>query len=279
MVKFDKLKFLFLLFIFLSNIAYAALPGEKYLEEGGRIARIPASTAKIPAFAFEDCKSLEEVIFEANSRCIAIDEYAFWGCENLKKINLPPSVTTLGEGVFKNCRSLTVITLPERVRIIPAFCFSGCHSLKTVKFSSTLADIKRSAFIYCESLSEISLPPTLKHIGSNAFSRCLSLKEIKIPNSVSELESYAFSDCKSMTYAKLPALKNMLGELMFSGCKSLLILEEPSLIPPTFDCKSFIFEPEDKEAYERCTLIVPPGKENLYRNSQGWNLFENIESK
>lgn len=33
---------------------------------------------------------------------------AFSGCDNLKKINIPASVDTIGEYAFENCENLTV---------------------------------------------------------------------------------------------------------------------------------------------------------------------------
>ena len=35
-----------------------------------------------------------------------IDEYAFVGCTKLKTINIPTTVTEIGNGAFKDCQSL-----------------------------------------------------------------------------------------------------------------------------------------------------------------------------
>lgn len=220
------------------------------------VAMISSSTVKIPDYAFEDFVNIKEVVFESPSNCREIGEYAFLRCTSLKRIELPYTLHTIGTGAFYGCVSLEEVILPAHLR-----------------------DIKGFAFIYCESLRNLELPQGLQHIGSNAFSRCVSLQEIEVPGSVTELESYAFSDCLSLERAALPGNPNMLGELIFSGCKSLLYIRESSPLPPAFDCKSYLFEPTDTEAYETCTLQVPRGKIGAYREAHGWNLFNNIEDE
>lgn len=266
------------LILMATGVISASAKGEglKYLLEGDSVARIPASLKKIPDNAFEDCKSLKKVVFDNNSQCADIGKYAFLGCENLTEITLPSSVTSLGEGAFRECASLRQIAIPSRVTAIPRYCFYGCSSLEEISLPKALKDIAKLAFIYCAKLDGVNLPSTLTHIGNNAFSRCESLSTISVPDNVLELESYAFSDCFSLTEAKLPANRKMLGELIFSGCRSLERLIEPSYTPPTFDCESFIFEPDDAEAYERCSLVVKSGRASSYKKAHGWRLFENI---
>lgn len=242
------------------------------------VAMISSATHKIPDFAFEDFEDIREVVFESPSHCREIGDFAFLGCSNLRSIELPATIRKIGEGAFRECVSLEHVNLPAGVEVIPSCCFYRCESLKSVAIPESVTDIKNFAFIYCKSLDDVFLPPNVTHIGNNAFSCCSSLRQIEVPSSVTELESYAFSDCESLVAALLPANHNMLGELIFSGCRSLMIIYEPSPVPPVFDCKSYIFEPDDAAAYERCTLRVPAGSEENYRNAEGWHLFKHIEN-
>ena len=43
-----------------------------------------------------------------------IGNYAFYGCESLKEITIPDSVTSIGYGAFKWCFSLSSITFEGR---------------------------------------------------------------------------------------------------------------------------------------------------------------------
>lgn len=202
---------------------------------------------------FVDRDDVEEIFFENGCGVTEIPDYAFMGCGNLRKVTLPDGLKKIG---FQ--------------------AFSECASLESVNFPSSLEDIGSNAFSYCSKLDGLQFPLGLKHIGHNAFSFCVCLKELILPDSLDEIESYAFSDCDSLSKAKLPANDNLLGELIFNCCPSLYELTEPSESVPPFDCNSFIFDPLDTEAYQRCTLIVPASSLAAYRQSPSWTLFEAI---
>ena len=51
------------------------------------------------------------------------------GCKSLVNINIPNSVTTIGEGAFASCDSLTSINIPNSVTTIEDGAFRGCENL------------------------------------------------------------------------------------------------------------------------------------------------------
>ena len=191
---------------------------------------------------------------------------------------VPRGVKEIPDYGFYGLSSLRRVELPEGVEKIGRSAFAWCDSLREVRLPASLRDIGAHAFAYCERMERADLPPKLRHIGNNAFSRCLSLTSAEVPASVTELESYAFSDCVSLRRATLPANKSLLGELIFSGCVSLRELRCMSPEPPAFDCRSFIFEPDENGLYRQCRLIVAAGAEDAYRGAHGWSLFKEIRS-
>lgn len=253
------------------------LPESQYVISDS-VLTVKASVGHIPPYAFADREDISEVRFEKGSAVTSIGDYAFLGCENIRKIDFPASVTKLGEGSFRECRGLREITIPRRVKALPKYSFAWCENLERFLLPKGLNDIGAHAFAYCKSIEEIEFPATLAHIGSNAFSRCTSLRSVTLPVGITELESYAFSDCENLEKAELPANGSLLGELIFSGCEKLRQIRIGWCKPPAFDCNSFLFEPDDREAYIRCRLIVPSGCESRYRKAHGWNLFEIIAS-
>ncbi len=237
---------------------------------------VQRSVMEIKAYEFADRPDIREVRFESGSRLKSIGEYAFLGCVNLKTIQLPESLVSLGEGCFREC-NLMELRLPVNVTAVPKAMCAWNMNLALVKLPQNLTDIGSHSFAYCGNLKEITIPTAVAHIGSNAFSQCASLKEVVLPAGMKELESYAFSGCESLRSAVMPSNANLLGELIFSGCINLRSLTVMSQTPPPFDCNSFIFEPDETALYEACELHVPASSIEKYRRAPGWKLFPNID--
>lgn len=169
-----------------------------------------------------------------------------------------------------------VRVLGNSLRKIGRSAFAWCTSLRSVTLPDGLEDIASQAFAYCGNLTEINIPATVRHIGANTFSFCSSLTSMALPSQLTELESYAFSECTALKEVIFPANGNMLGEMIFAGCYNLRSLTVPSLRPPTFDCNSAPFDPEENFMYDRCDLIVPEKAIAAYRNAHGWKNFTRI---
>jgi hypothetical protein len=239
---------------------------------------IPADVISIADFEFANNDSIRSVTFANGSKLTTIGEYAFYRCHNLEKITLPESVEKLGMGCFQECTNLKHIYVPSKVTALPRyFCAWDCN-LQSAILPYNLTDIGSHAFAYCSELNNISLPEKIEHIGSNAFSFCSSMTDISFPDSITELESYIMAECTSLQNAKLPGNEYMLGELIFSGCNKLHSITILSSEPPTFDCNSSLFEPDNKALFNRCKLKVKPGKQKIFFSSPGWNLFKDIIS-
>ena len=213
---------------------------------------IARDVRKIPESAFAGCRRLKRVRFEDGSRCVAVGDYAFYCCASLEVFAAPRSLREIGRYAFAWCVSLREVSLGNVRRLGPL------------------------AFAYCSSIGKIDLPRTLERIGNNAFSNCSSLQEVVIPDSVKELESYAFSGCESLKEIDLPGSCAVLGELLVSGCTSLGWIRVHSPVPPGFECESFLFDPDEKERYEQCRLVVSPDLSGAYGNARGWSLFRHI---
>ena len=255
----------------------AVIPGLGAYRVVDSVLIVPGGTKTIAAYALTDREDFNAVKFEAPVALTSIGEYAFLGCRRLQSIRLPKSVTRLGNGAFRECDALREAELPG-VGVVPDQCFAWCGKLETAKLSRRCHDIKREAFAYCRSLKAIDIPAGVTHVGSNAFAFCESLRRVVLSPLVKELESYAFAECTSLREAVLPGNHNMLGELIFTGCMNLRRIEVNSLQPPTFDCNSTLFEPDQAELYDRCELFVPRGAVTAYRESPWcWSEFREIK--
>lgn len=210
-------------------------------------------TSPIKEGEYIDRTDIEEVVVEDGHGILEIPDYAFLGCASLRKVRLPSGLRKIG---FQ--------------------AFSECSALEEINFPASLQDIGSNSFTYCTRLDNLDFPSGLKHIGHNAFSFCTSLSEAVLPDSLEEIESYAFSDCDSLRKVRLPANDRLLGELMMNCCSALEEIVAPSSIAPKFDCESFVFDPEDRVAYERCVLKVPENSIDSYNVSKSWQMFNKI---
>jgi hypothetical protein len=61
-----------------------------------------------------------------------IDDYAFYGCENLASVVVGDNVYRIGWQAFQNCSSLTTVFLGKSLRYIGASSFVDCPQLKDV---------------------------------------------------------------------------------------------------------------------------------------------------
>lgn len=237
----------------LSSLVFSVASVLTFFMAGPVFGRTLVISSPLQEMQFIDRDDIEEVIIEKGSGNETIPDYAFLGCTSLKRVVLPDDVRKIGYQAFGECGSLERVVIPD-----------------------SLEDIGSNAFAYCTSLDNIKFPASLRHIGHNAFSFCSSLQEVVLPDGLQEIESYAFSDCESLRRVVLPANSNMLGELLMNCCPRLVEIVAPSAKVPDIDCGSYIFDPEDSEAYRRCVLKVPRSAIKDYNVSNSWQLFNKI---
>jgi uncharacterized repeat protein (TIGR02543 family) len=95
-----------------------------------------------------------------------IGDNAFSGCNELTTILLPNSITSVGYGAFEECVGLTEISIPDGVSIIESRTFYHCENLLSINLSASLMTIRNGAFSQCWNLKSISCeattPPTLE---------------------------------------------------------------------------------------------------------------------
>ena len=158
-----------------------------------------------------------------------IGNWAFCSCK-LTSINIPNSVTTIGEHAFSGCDSLTSINIPNSVTMIGKGAFSGCYSLTSINIPNSVTTIGEWAFAECKSLTSINIPNSVTMIGEWAFAECKSLTNINIPNSVTTIEDGAFGGCDSLTNINIPNSVTTIGWRAFIRCKSLTSINIPNSV-------------------------------------------------
>lgn len=148
---------------------------------------LPDSVTEIEKYAF----------FETGLRNIQLPEkltligaYAFCNCKNLEQVQLPSQLKELGNGAFSSCENLTQIQLPAQLNKLGTDAFRNCTSLDKIDIPAGLTQIESDTF--CNTgLTSVTLHEGLTKIEDGAFHDCLKLKKIRIPKSVTDIGGLA----------------------------------------------------------------------------------------
>ena len=84
--------------------------------------------------------------------------------------------------MFRGCESLRSITVPDSVTYFRYYALADCPNLRKVEFgeNSKLKFMLESAIQGCSSLESITLPKSLKWSDEKIFSGCSNLKTLEI---------------------------------------------------------------------------------------------------
>ncbi len=198
-----------------------------------------------------------------------IGEYAFDMGTGLTAVTLPEGLVELKKYAFYNCTQLKSIVIPNSVNSMGNGVFSACKGLESVQLSNAIASLGDWAFSGCKALTEIELPQTLTSFGEGAFSDCVLLKSVAVPEGTGRISNSMFAGCKGLEKAILPASVTSIGDYAFYGCQGLVQLYTYPVVPPT--CGVFPFYGVKTD---QCTLFVPAGKLNDYKNHAVFSQFK-----
>ena len=127
---------------------------------------------------YEGCIILPEKVYcdGVNYDVAAIAPRAFWE-SNVTQIQIPNSITMIGEAAFADAEQLTDITLPLGLKAISRYMLAGT-AVTNLVLPEGVTDIGMGAFEDCDQLHTIYLPYSLQTIGDKAFAYCTNLNEV-----------------------------------------------------------------------------------------------------
>ena len=154
-------------------------------------------------------------------------ESCFADCTGLKSIEIPSSVTALGNGCFQSCGGLTSIKIPSSITSLSYKCFESCWSLKSIEIPSSVTSLGMYCFRGCINLTSIEISSSVTSIGSECFYECGSLKSIEIPSSVTLLGYNCFGYCSNLEsiYFKCRLPENLLDAGIPTTCDIYVLAE------------------------------------------------------
>lgn len=121
---------------------------------------------------------------------------------NIRSVDIPQGVTSIGNHAFFDCFDLENITIPQSVTSIGDVAF-GCCKFTTLSLGENIETIGGGAFWHCSNLSEITIPENVKEIKNGyseniyyrkTFEGCSHLKCIILPAGFKSFEA-SLRDC------------------------------------------------------------------------------------
>lgn len=113
-------------------------------------------------------------------------------------VDIPSTVTSIGDEAFVCCRKLTSVSWPANITEIPVSCFEN-SSVASITIPDGITKINERAFSGCTKLHDpLHFSPNLTYIGDFAFQNCYSIPAdvaTLLPPSLTTLGSGAFLGC------------------------------------------------------------------------------------
>ena len=183
-----------------------------------------------------------------------IGSYAFQGCNGIKNLVLPETVTHVGEYAFESTKAQTdfmeaaakateekdrywiigdillgayvaegqtAVHIPEGVKIIAGSALCGWDSAYTPEDTTGLSYYAASKYNITNNITELYLPEGVETIGNMAFFRMACLKKVDLPSTLRVIGSNAFYFCTSLSEITGGEGIQKIGDAAFCYCSSL----------------------------------------------------------
>lgn len=166
-----------------------------------------------------------------------IEKNAFYNCEKLKSVTIPPNVSSIGLAAFVEGLSESSLT---EIKVDPenpyfsekdGVVFSK-DGTKLIVFPSGRSgdyqipdgtvSVGDYAFYYCVNVSSITVPGSVRSLGEGAFGNCSSLTKAVLNEGLEEIGEYAFQSSSGIRDIIIPAFVKSVGKnglCLSSGCR------------------------------------------------------------
>lgn len=227
-----------------------------------------------------------------------IEKNAFYNCEKLKSVTIPPNVSSIGLAAFVEGLSESSLT---EIKVDPenpyfsekdGVVFSK-DGTKLIVFPSGRSgdyqipdgtvSVGDYAFYYCVNVSSITVPGSVRSLGEGAFGNCSSLTKTVLNEGLEEIGEYAFQSSSGIRDIIIPASVKSVGKnglRLSSGCRIRVLSTDTVWADDAFRDSALIAGKKDstlqKYAEDRGYTFVELSADNRIPLQNEW--FEQITS-
>ena len=202
--------------------------GQNNVIQGGGIEKltIAKEVTELPANFCTNTEKLTAIEFESGSQLTKIGKMAFYGTQALKSIDIPSTVTAIGESAFADCFSLEKIELGH-IESFGQNTFARCSSLKTAKIQGSSDVAYPSNMFGTWGTGHSAAPLETLEIDAGKIQFSLSnnqkdsIETIVLGDGVTEIPNNFAANCTKLTSVSLPDALTSVPANAFQGCSSL----------------------------------------------------------
>lgn len=280
-----------------SAYALATIGAHDNVATAGRLSDIDLTDATIVAGGepYDDARYAEDDV---------VGQGLFADCASLSKIVLPSQTTTIEKDAFARCAALELIDIPAAAAsVMPS---SGCSALQGLRVSEANthyigkdgvllnADATQIVWFPMGKKGSYALPSSVTSVGSYAFKECSierfvfsdhvaklgtgvfmnsKVRDVTMPEALRLVPTATFQGCAQLQVVRLGSKTELISDYAFTDCP-LTDLYVEARMPPV--CQPTAFATLGADVLASCRVHVPKGRANIYKASEGWNLFKNI---
>jgi len=200
------------------NITRSQISIDKYNGESKRI-NIPEKISGQEVVEIGEKAFLNNLIIEhiqLPDSILRINDFAFFGCRNLRKVKFGLGIRKIGDNAFAECESLQDIQIRSEMDCIGANAFT-LSSIESVEIN-TIEDLREESFSLCSRLTSFSVKK-VDRIPENCFSHDIYLSSVKM-ECKTEVADSAFADCRRLSDIEY-------GQWDFSDTEDIYISDAP----------------------------------------------------
>lgn len=233
--------------------------------------------------AFIECTAIKELHFPNSLQYIKQEAFKTTSPSDTREIIFGSGLLQIGDQAFFKKTSIKKIKLPDEVKLIDYSAFAECSSLEEIDLGLATPELVQNPFLVCRALKKFIVDPknTDYMVYQDVLYTADGTKLISFPNmsgkslvmhpKTQQFEDFAFHSCHNLESVVFSPEFAEFGARPFCDCINLKHIQVFNSTPVEYPGPYEAFESVD---VANCTLVVPEGSENSYRNSNTWGAFK-----